>query len=216
LARARVGLSADRFVFLYLFDFHSYAERKNPLGLIQAFKKAFGDQEDVELLIKCSHSSFAPRTLALLRQACSGSNIKLYDGVLAREAVYGLMAICDCYVSLHRSEGFGLTLAEAMNLGKPVIATAYSGNVDFMTSSNSFLVNYGLVEIERDYGPYKKGGIWAEPDLNHAAQLMRHVYEDQGEAATVGQRAREDVWRLLHPSAVAGIMRDRLSRVWGE
>lgn len=211
--RARLGLPPEGFVFLYLFDFHSHAERKNPLGLIQAFKTAFGERQDVQLLIKGSHSSFAPRTLVKLREAAQGANVKLYDNVLPRPAINALMALSDCYVSLHRSEGFGLTPCEAMSWGKPVIATAYGGNVDFMTPNNSFLVKYRLIEIEKDHGPYKKGCVWADPDLEHAAELMRYVYENREPAAAVGQQGREDVYRLLHPRVVADMMRERLSAV---
>jgi glycosyltransferase involved in cell wall biosynthesis len=121
-----------------------------------------------------------------------------------------LYYLCDCYVSLHRSEGFGLTPAEAMCAGKPVIATAYGGNVDFMTSENSYLAKYKLIEIDRDYHPYLKGFVWADPDLDHAAELMRHVYENREEAKNIGRKAREDVLRLLHPRIVGDLIKQRL------
>ncbi|MCI0720042.1 MAG: glycosyltransferase, partial [Acidobacteria bacterium] len=209
--RSSFRLPSESFVFLYLFDFHSYAERKNPMAVIRAFKQAFSDEKDVFLLVKCSHSNFAPLTLARLQEECRGANIRLYDAVLPSAAVHSLMSLCDCYVSLHRSEGFGLTLLEAMSLGKPVIATAYSGNMDFTTPRNSFLVRYRLVEIGEDHGPYKKGWFWADPDLNHAAELMRQVYTNREQAAAVGGQAREDVNRDLHPTAVGRMMRERFS-----
>jgi glycosyltransferase involved in cell wall biosynthesis len=123
------------------------------------------------------------------------------------------MSICDAYVSLHRSEGFGLTLTEAMNMGKPVIATAYSGNMDFMTASNSFPVKYRLVEIEKNHGPYTKGCEWAEPDLDHAAELMRYVYLHRDHAAEVGKRAQQDVCSQLHPKTVGRMIRERLLKL---
>jgi glycosyltransferase involved in cell wall biosynthesis/lipopolysaccharide biosynthesis glycosyltransferase len=209
-SRKRFGLRPDSFVFLFFFDFLSYMERKNPLGLVRAFKQAFGDREDVVLFIKCSHSHYAEPSFAMIKQACQGKNVRLYDAVLPRAAVNALMSTCDCYVSLHRSEGFGLTLSEAMSLGKPVIATAYSGNMDFMTPSNSFPVKYRLVEIERDYGPYKKGWLWAEPDLDHAAHLMRQLYENRTTAIAVGRRARQDVLSQLHPEIVGKKVKERL------
>ena len=110
-----------------------------------------------------------------LQEAAAGANVRILDQVLSRADIDALLELSDCYVSLHRSEGFGLTIAEAMSLAKPVIATAYSGNMDFMTLSNSFPVNYRLTAIERDYGPYRQGWPWADPDLEHAAALMRHV-----------------------------------------
>jgi len=107
-------------------------------------------------------------------------------------------------------KGFGLTLAEAMRSGKPVIGTAYGGNSDFMTPENSYPVKYKLIEIDRDHGPYKKGWAWADPELDHAAELMRHVYENREEAKAIGWKAREDILRLLHPRVVGDLMRQRL------
>jgi hypothetical protein len=116
-------------------------------------------------------------------------------------------------VSLHRSEGFGLTMAEAMYLGKPVIATAYSGNLDFMTDENSYLVDYELVPIGADAAPYPPGGEWAEPDVEHAARLMRRVFEDQAESRDRGARAASAI-RETHSAATAGArMAERLDVV---
>jgi glycosyltransferase involved in cell wall biosynthesis len=121
------------------------------------------------------------------------------------------MSLADCYVSLHRSEGFGLTLAEAMRCGKPVIATAYSGNMEFMNHENSFLVPYNLIEIEKDHGPYKKGNVWADPDIQRAAQLMLQVYEDRAAASSVASRGRDDVMTKLHPNSIGDLVRKRLA-----
>ena len=123
------------------------------------------------------------------------------------------MVACDCYISLHRAEGFGLTMAEAMAMEKPVIATGYSGNMDFMTAENSFLVNHKLVPIAKDHGPYKRGFIWAEPDLEHAAELMRHVYEHREPARKVGMLARRDILATLTPEVVAGRLKAQLDRL---
>ncbi len=209
--RSQFEIGPNVFVFLFLFDFYSYMERKNPLGLVEAFRQAFGQQQDVLLFLKTSHSEFDQHSFARLEKACQAPNIRLLEGILPRAAVTGLMSLCDCYVSLHRSEGFGITLLEAMSLGKPVIATAYSGNMDFMTGENSFLVNYRLTELERDYGPYKKGNVWANPDLDQAAQWMREVFENRNEAAARGRQARTDVYRTLHPSVVGAHIREKLS-----
>ena len=211
--RSQFGIGPDTFVFLFFFDFHSFMERKNPLGLIEAFRRAFTPEQDALLLIKCSRSEFDPSSRVRLQEACQGANIRLYDGVISRPAVHSLMSICNAYVSLHRSEGFGLTLTEAMNMGKPVIATAYSGNMDFMTSSNSFPIKYRLVEIEKNHGPYMKGCEWAEPDLDHAAEIMRYVYAHRDQAAEVGKRAQRDVCRQLHPQTVGRMIRERLLKV---
>lgn len=185
-------------------------ERKNPLGLVRAFQRAFGDEEKAVLFIKVAHSEFDPASFADLQVACQAGNVRLHEEVMPRQAVNALMATADCYVSLHRSEGFGLTMSEAMSLGKPVIATGYSGNMDFMAAESSFLVDYRMVEIEKDYGPYQKGYVWADPDLDHAVKLMRRVYEHRDQAAAVGRRAREDAYRLLHPQVVGKLVKQRL------
>jgi glycosyltransferase involved in cell wall biosynthesis len=209
--RAHFNLSPRTFVFLFVFDFHSFLERKNPLGLVRAFRKAFRNDDDVLLLLKGAHPS--PGDVEALEEAADGSPVRVFSDLLSREEVNSLIKLSDCYVSLHRSEGFGLTLAEAMSLQKPVIATGYSGNTDFMTLSNSFLVNYALKEIERDLGPYPKGAVWAEPDLDHAAELMRFVYEHRDVAEEIGRRARQDILRQLHPQVVGQLMKDRLEKI---
>ena len=125
------------------------------------------------------------------------------------------MASCDCYVSLHRAEGFGLTMAEAMAIGKPVIGTGYSGNVDFMTSENSYLVDYTIGRVGPDCEIYPPEGEWADPSVEHAAQLMRRVLSEPAEAAAKGQRARADVERQLSPAATGQSMRKRLEHLAG-
>lgn len=211
--RERLHLPKDAFVFLFIFDFQSYVTRKNPAGVIQAFKRAFGERSDVFLLLKSSHGDYAPEQVDALRQMCGENNARLYDEVIPREALNALVGMCDGYVSLHRSEGFGLTMAEAMNLGKPVIATEYSANTDFMTAANSFLVRYRLVEIEEDCGPYSRGYQWADPDLDHAAELMRQVVADPAAARKIAEKGREDVQRKLHPSAVGELIKSRLEQI---
>jgi glycosyltransferase involved in cell wall biosynthesis len=221
LRRSDLGLPADRFVFLFIFDHMSITERKNPLGLIKAFKKAFRKKDKAVLVLKCSNSSpgllqavgSSPAVLRAIQGAAAGANVLIRDGVVSREEVNTLLALSDCYVSLHRSEGLGLTLAEAMSLDKPVIATGYSGNMDFMTPANSFLVRYDLAELERDHGPYKKGSVWADPDLDHAAELMRFVYKRRKAAKEVGRQAQEDVRRTLSPGVVGRTIKDRLLQI---
>jgi glycosyltransferase involved in cell wall biosynthesis len=212
-SRPKFGLSPETFVFLFFFDFHSYLERKNPLGLIEAFKRAFGRRKDVQLLIKSIHGSEHSDELAAVQRACQGGNILLIDCVLTRAAKHELMRIADCYVSLHRSEGFGLTLAEAMLCGKPVIATGYSGNLDFMSEDDSFLVPYRLVSIDRTCGPYKAGYHWADPDLDYAADAMREVESRREAAMKRGQNAQRKVHDLLHPATIERRVRERLEEL---
>src|SRR5262249_20092370 len=120
---------------------------------------------------------------------------------------------CDCYVSLHRSEGFGLTLAEAMAIGKPVIGTGYSGNLDFMNDKNSFLVDYELAVVGPDCEIYPADGEWAQPSISHAAELMREVVADTQKAARVATRARKDIARLLSARTTGAAMRKRLEQL---
>ena len=200
----------DKFTFLFIFDFHSYVERKNPLGLIDAYTKAFGDRQDVQLLLKSAHGYAHKQQLTALEKACARANVHLLDRVVSRAATHQLMMKADCYVSLHRSEGFGLTLAEAMMCGKPVIATGYSGNVDFMSDNNSFLVPYRIVTIDHTRGPYKAGYRWADPDLDYACDLMRYVESHRDVAASTGSRARTMIRETLHPATIAASVRERL------
>jgi glycosyltransferase involved in cell wall biosynthesis len=200
----------DRFVFLFLFDYHSFPERKNPLGVLQAFQRAFGPDDAAHLVLKGTDSAADPAYHARLVAEARPGQVTIIDRYLDRRVINGLMQRCDCYVSVHRAEGFGLTLAEAMYLGKPVIATAYSGNMDFTTPDNSYLVPYKLVEIDRDHGPYKKGWLWAEPDADHAAEMMLRVFRSRKEAAAVGQRAADYVRGHYSPAAVGRRTRQRL------
>ena len=210
IGRSEFAIPSDTYVFLFFFDFHSFIERKNPLELIQAYSKAFGARSDVQLLIKSSHSSQHKEEFNVLREAAAGANVRIFDGVLSRAEKHSLMMACDCYVSLHRSEGFGLTMAESMLCGKPVIATGYSGNVDFMTPATSFLVPYRLISLDRTYGPYRAGYHWAQPDLDYATDVMRHVVKDRTSAEAIGVRAREHVRNVLHPTTIAKSVLRRL------
>ncbi len=210
--RAAASVPDHAFVFLFVFHFHAVFERKNPLALIAAFKQSVAREREAFLVIKTAGGT-GSREMASMREASEGLNVRILDGVMRRSALDQVMADCDCYVSLHRSEGFGLTLIEAMAHGKPVIATGYGGNMDFMTRDNSYVVSHRLVELPQSVGPYRKGWHWAEPDVAHAATLMRQVYEHRDEAQRVGVRARDDVTRDLHPARIGTLVRDRLEVV---
>ena len=157
MPRTHFGLDPSKFLFLFLFDMNSVMERKNPLATVAAFRQAFGGSRDVQLAIKVSRGDADPQNFARLQQACDEAGCVLIDRVLSREESYGLLNACDAYVSLHRSEGFGLTMAEAMFFGKPVIATGYSGNLDFMSADNSLLIPYEMTPLTLDYTVYRKG-----------------------------------------------------------
>jgi glycosyltransferase involved in cell wall biosynthesis len=194
-------LPDDRFTFLFICDLLSESERKNPLGLLRAFRSAFRDDDRVQLVIKAANGDLRPEDRRRLTDAACGLPVTIMDRHLSRPEVQALIGVCDAYVSLHRAEGFGYTLAEAMALERPVIATHYSGNVDFMTPWNSFPVPYRLVEMPEDRGRYRKGSVWAEPDLEAAADSMRVVFRDHERAAQVAKRGREDVTLQLSSRA---------------
>ncbi len=194
----------DRPYFLFTFDFLSTAERKNPLGLVEAYGAAFAPGTGPLLVIKSINAHQRPEQAEQLRLAVAGRpDIVLREEHLEPTARDALVAHCLAYVSLHRSEGLGLTMAEAMAWGRPVIATGYSGNLAFMTNENSFLVPWSPVAIPAGAAPYPSGGIWAEPDLAAAAALMRLVVEDPAVAASRGAQAATDI-SSLHTAEAAG------------
>ncbi|MSR32448.1 MAG: glycosyltransferase [Gemmataceae bacterium] len=212
LTRAELGLPMEDFLFLFVFDLASVMERKNPLGLIRAFDMAFENAPGTGLVIKVSRGEQHPREMNLLLQAAKGKRVALLEGNYSREKVLALMQACDAYVSLHRSEGFGLTLAEAMLLGKPVLATDYSGNTDFLDASCSLPVNFTRVELAQDFGPYKKGWHWAEPDLADAAEKMRRLASDRQLALRLGELGRQRALKLFSNKAAGQRMLARLNR----
>jgi glycosyltransferase involved in cell wall biosynthesis len=202
------------FIFLFSFDFLSYFERKNPLAVIEAFKCAFQDMsETVKLVIKCSNSQTDLENFEAMKSACAGFPIKLIDGYLSRQQMDDLIQNCDCYVSLHRSEGFGFGMLEAMTVGKPVIGTDYSGNTDFMNLSNSLPVKYNLITLSRDYGPYTSGNVWAEPDINHAAELMKYVVDNPVIAEAIGTKAKKDVNELFSTRVIGNCIKRRIELI---
>ncbi|MBN1954764.1 MAG: glycosyltransferase [Anaerolineae bacterium] len=209
-----LGLPRDRFVFLFAFDMLSYIERKNPYAVVEAYRRAFGpDFSATTLAIKVTRLAQFPEHAERLRSAVDSVSGLLIDRYLDRAELDGLFECCHAYVSLHRSEGFGMTIAEAMCLGKPVIATDYSGNTDYMNVANSYPVAYRLVELEQDCGPYQQGERWADPDLDHAAAQMRHVFEHYDQALQKGRRAAADIAQWYGREAMARKMIDRFRMI---
>lgn len=215
--RSYFGLNDGEYTFLFTFHMMSVMERKNPMGLIRAFSKAFGPDDPVCLVLKTSFGDRHPAQIKELRLAAemSGVKIKIIDQVYSPDEVLSLMDACDAYVSLHRSEGLGLTMAEAMLMGKPVIATNYSGNVDFMDDSNSLLVPYDLVKLGRPIPPYDANLHWAEPSVDEAAKAMRKVFENQEWARELGARARESALVNLSLTTAGHHATDRINEILG-
>jgi FkbM family methyltransferase len=193
ITRATLGLP-DGFVFLFAFDYLSVLKRKNPIGLIEAFSQAFAPGEGPTLVIKSINGDRCLSDREQVRLAAAGRpDILLLEDYLSAEQTRALTALSDCYVSLHRSEGLGLTMSEAMSLGRPVIATGYSGNLDFMDESTAYLVPYDLVPVGKGAAPYSPTAMWADPDLVTAAAYMRQVFDDPERAAKLGRLAQKSV-----------------------
>ena len=199
------------FLFLFMFDVHSHLARKNPLAIVEAFRRAFRPSEPVRLILKCVNAESDPAGFRTLVERAAGAAIDIHSGYISAEALRGLVASCDAYVSLLRSEGIGLTIADAMGLGKPVIATGWSGNTDFMDVSNAFPVDYRLVTLHENVGPYHAGEVWADPSIQHASDLMRHVVDHPDEARVRGQAARETIRRDYSEERIAELIDQRLA-----
>jgi FkbM family methyltransferase len=213
LSRAELGLP-EGFLFLFVFDYASTLKRKNPVAVIEAFRRAFTPGEGAALVIKCMNPTHDPEGhMRLKALVAEHPDIRLIGQYVSAPEKNAMIAACDCYVSLHRAEGFGLTTAEAMYLGKPVIATGYSGNLDYMTEANSHLVRYTMTEVGTGAWPYPRDGVWAEPDVDHAAELMRRVYEDREAGRALGIRASRDIRRTHSPAAAGEMMKRRLSEI---
>ncbi|MGI9088413.1 MAG: glycosyltransferase [Chthoniobacterales bacterium] len=213
VTRSSLGIPEKNYVFLFMFDMSSQMERKNPLAVIRAFAAAFPKQHDVNLVIKVTRGATKPAAFALLQTEAQAAGVILIDGVLPHAQAYGILQMCDCFVSLHRSEGFGLCLAEAMLLGKPVIATKYSGNLAFMHSGNSLLVDYVLKEIFEDMPTYKRGNHWAEPSLENAVAQLRYCYHNRVAAAALGAIAETEIREKFSLRAAGERMIARLQAI---
>ena len=165
-------------------------------------------------VLKSFNGDYKPERLAEVRRAAAAHpDIHVVDRYVTSAEKDALVAACDCYVSLHRAEGFGLTLGEAMILGKPVIATGFSGNTDFMTPENSYLVDWQPTSVGEGGENYPADGQWAEPDLDHAAATMRRVWEEADEAKQRGAAAQAEIREKWSLEAVGRVARDRLEEI---
>ena len=214
LSRSDFGLDS-RFVYLFVFDFRSVMKRKNPLGLVAAFRRAFQPNEGPLLVIKCVNGEKRFSEFSELLSAVKGmDDVIVINEYFEAEKSAALMNLCDCYVSLHRSEGLGLTLAEAMLLGKPVIATGYSGNLDFMTPDTSYMVPWKRVKVGKGAEAYSSMATWAEPDIGVAAEMMRTVYENPEQARAKALAGQQDLQQRFTHEVVGASMKVRLEEIW--
>ena len=212
--RARFGLPADKFLFLVLYDLNSYSARKNPQAALAAFRASGLAGRGAALVIKVHNAAENAADFAALQAAVRDlPGTVLISATLSRAEIYQLEAACDCFVSLHRSEGFGLAVAEAMYLGKPVISTDWSGTAEYVTPETGCPVRATLVPLDRNHGPYAKGQTWAEPDIAHAAAWMQRLFADRAFAASLGAAARAAIERRFAPAVVGQRYRRRLESI---
>ena len=211
-----LGIPAGRFCFLFSFDHRSVAERKNPWGLIDAFTRAFPvpSASGPVLVIKSISGDVDLLGRERLRwMAGFRPDVLLIEGFLDLSDRRALVARSDVYISLHRAEGWGLTMAEAMAQGIPTIATGYSGNLEFMNDQNSWLVGFDMVPISRDVAHYGGIGAWAEPDVAHAAELMQRVMSEPDERERRANQARADLRTMAASTAGGRFVIERLRTI---
>lgn len=207
VARARFGIPLGKFVIGYIFDAASSIERKNPWAVIDAVANAFGHSDEVILVLKVGSGErpdLAPRTAEIRRRAariCGGA--MLITDYLPKRDVEMLMCAFDVYVSLHRSEGFGYTLAEAMLLGVPTVASRYSGNLDFMNDENSYLIDCKEIVVTKREGPFETGTVWGNPDIDHAVETLRRIRANYPEAVARTHRSFASLNDTVSPAGVA-------------
>jgi glycosyltransferase involved in cell wall biosynthesis len=212
-AKARAGVQSSDFLFLTILDALSVPERKNPVGTVRAFVRAFAGSPEALLLVLVSNANGVPGLLSTLREASRGARVQIRDAVLSRPEIETFLAACDAYASLHRAEGFGLPIAEAMAIGKPVIATNYSGNTDYLDESTGFPVRWESMTLSQRVRDYDSGTRWAEPDEGHAIELFQRVLTDRAEARRRGEAARRRIAERYDPRLVGGQIGSRLAQL---
>jgi glycosyltransferase involved in cell wall biosynthesis len=212
--RAYFGLPEDRFLFLMMYDGNSMVERKNPIGVLKAFKQAFpAERQDVALVIKMNGKQ--PKDMAEIKKHLDGyTNVYFITHTMSKTEVNSLIADADVFVSMHRAEGFGLVMAEAMLNGVPCIATNWSANTEFMNGDVACMLDYTFVTMKHDIGPYKKGSRWAEPSVEQAAMYMRRLSEDREYYDRLSRDAKTYIEERLGMKRITGLIEDRLHEIW--
>jgi len=212
--RARFGLPEGKFLFLCLYDLNSYSERKNPRGMLEAFRQSGLAGSQAALVVKVQNAAGNEADFAELMAAATGQpGIVLLTETLSRAEICQLESACDCFLSLHRSEGFGLAIAECMALGKPVISTDWSAPTEFVTAQNGCPVHYTLTTLTQSRGPYSKGQVWAEPDAAHAAWWMKKLCADRALGTALGAAAASTIAAQFAPAVIGARYRRRLESI---
>lgn len=207
------GIPRDRFVFLTMYDSNSLYTRKNPMAVIKAFRTAFGEDRNGPLLIVKVTNGREPE-LAMLRDLAGDANVRFLLQEQTRDEVLSLIDCTDVYVSLHRAEGFGLVPAEAMKLGKPVVATGWSGNTDYMNEAAACLVDYTLIPVE-DLFHFFREGRWAEADTVQAAAYMKRLYTDPVYYRSIAESAKASIEAGFSYASCGAVIKERYQSLKG-
>jgi glycosyltransferase involved in cell wall biosynthesis len=189
--RARLGLAADTFVALTFADLRSSLARKNPAGAIQAFRSAFHDRQDVCLIVKLTAADRGNGLVDQLRQIAGSANVKFVCEHFSDIELWSLLSDADVLISMHRAEGFGIPILEAMSAGCAVLATNWSGNADFMSNETAVPLPYKLVPVSDPQGIYRTG-VWAEPDMDATIDWLRRLEADRAQCRALGMAAADD------------------------
>jgi glycosyltransferase involved in cell wall biosynthesis len=217
LERGHFGIPKAAFVVLFFFDFSSYATRKNPEAVLSAFERLAARRPEADLYCVIKSRGGFPgdtaRAAFEARLTALGSRVKAIYGDLSDNEIKNLVRVSDVFVSLHRSEGFGRGMAEAMALGRPAIATGYSGNLDFMAPGTSLLVDYDLIPVAPGAYPYGDGQVWADPSPEHASRLIEQLMDDPAAAAAMGARGRQHIATHFSTEAVGRRYVERLAKI---
>lgn len=197
LGRRHFGIPENAFVCLFFFDFSSYAERKNPFAMLEAFEKLVAQRPHAPLhavvKYKGGDDGNPARKALEARLKGLGAQAQAITRQLSDNEIKNLVRCCDVFVSLHRSEGFGRGPAEAMIMGRAAVATNYSGNLDFMTPETSLLVDYELIPVAEGAYLFGENQVWADPSVDHAVELIGRLVDDPAGARALGERARRHI-----------------------
>ncbi|MEA5093468.1 MAG: glycosyltransferase [Sedimentibacter saalensis] len=209
-------LPEDKFLYLCMYDSNSMTERKNPMAAINSFKSAFEPSEqNIGLIIKINNPD--SKDLELINQSLKDySNIYIINKIMTKTEVNSLIKNVDVLVSLHRAEGFGLPLAEAMLLGTPTIATNWSANTEFMNDDIACMVDFDLITLDKDYGVFKKGNRWADPNIGQAAMFMRKLYEDKAFYNSISLEAQNYIKNNLNIKKASKAIQNRINDIYND
>lgn len=217
MSRRYYGIPETDYTFLFFFDIRSYTSRKNPQAVIESFRRLLKARPfaKVRLVLKINGAEMSPNVLRQLHDELTGitSNVTILHRLMTDNEAKNLVRCCDCFVSLHRSEGFGRGISEAMALGKPVIATGYSGNMEFMNTDVSFPVAYDLIPLNIGEYPHWENQVWADPNMEAAANYMAKLIDEPELGWAIGKKAQMHMKNNYSYSAIGLNYRTRIEEI---